>query len=123
MINILRLLCLCLVFSAGVSANEKEQQYDALLKELRCVTCPNQSLADSSMPIAMGMKAEIYQQIQEKKSSSEIKAFFVEKYGKSVLYKPPYDRTTFLLWLGPFFLLLAIIALWRRQFKSRVVHG
>jgi cytochrome c-type biogenesis protein CcmH len=125
-------LCLFLLFSSGVYADEADslhfatlaqsQQYHLLLKELRCVTCPNQSLNDSFMPIAMGMKTEIYKQIQENKSSQEIKNYFISRYGKSILYQPPIDRTTFILWSSPLLLFLMMLVLWRRYIKSSVTH-
>lgn len=124
--------CFLLMFATGVFAAEgalyfanaeQSQQYQILLKELRCVTCPNQSLNDSSMPVAMGMKAEIYKQVQDHKSSQEIKDYFVSRYGKRILYKPAYDRTTFILWSTPIILFMVVLVCWRRYFNSSVKNA
>lgn len=100
------------------ASREMEEDYHALLKEIRCVTCANQTLSDSSMPVAMGMKAEIYQQLSDDKSPEEIKNFFVERYGQGVLYRPPFVKSTMFLWLSPIFFILIVLGVWRKVFKS-----
>lgn len=87
--------------------DEAEQaRFRALTKQLRCVMCQNESLADSSAMIAQDLRREVLNLMHEGMSDDEIKAFLAERYTDFVLYRPPFDRTTWLLWFGPGLLLL-----------------
>jgi cytochrome c-type biogenesis protein CcmH len=89
-----------------VFANEQEQQaFQKLLKEFRCVTCSNQSIADSRAPVAEAMQAEIYRRFKRGDKEDDIKAFLQANYGDYVLYRPTLKKQNALLWLGPFFFL------------------
>jgi cytochrome c-type biogenesis protein CcmH len=95
---------------AGVEVNEftnkqDEQQFKKLVNELRCLVCQNQNLADSNAELAQDLRKEVYQMIQKGQSSEEIIEFMVARYGDFVLYRPPFKAQTFILWLGPFFIL------------------
>ncbi len=83
----------------------EEQRYQQLLRELRCLQCQNQSLADSDSNVAGGLRQEIHRQMQAGRSDDEIKAFLVERYGEFVLYRPEIKSSTWLLWFGPFVIL------------------
>jgi cytochrome c-type biogenesis protein CcmH len=85
----------------------------ALSEELRCLVCQNQSLADSNADLAVDLKREVERLMTEGKSDADIKAFLVQRYGDFVLYKPPVQGNTYLLWGGPFALLLAGGLAWR----------
>ena len=83
----------------------KQQAYENLVKELRCLVCQNQSLADSDADLAKDLRTEVYDIIQAGKSEQEAVKFLVDRYGDFVLYKPPLKPATSLLWIGPFVLL------------------
>ncbi|GMU44104.1 MAG: cytochrome c-type biogenesis protein CcmH [Xanthomonadales bacterium] len=83
----------------------QEQRYQHLLRELRCLQCQNQSLADSDANVAGGLRLEIHKQMRAGASDEQIKAFLVERYGDFVLYRPEVRRDTWLLWFGPFVIL------------------
>ena len=85
---------------------EEEQRFRTLAAELRCVMCQNQSLADSNAMIAKDLRLELLSLIREGKSVEEIKQFMVSRYTDFVLYEPPMRPNTWLLWFGPFLLLL-----------------
>ena len=91
------------------SNTAQEQQYKQLIEELRCLVCQNQSLADSSADLAQDLRNEIFQMIVDGKSDKEIINFMVARYGDFVLYKPPLNPSTLLLWFGPFILLIAAV--------------
>jgi len=91
------------------SNTAQEQQYKQLIEELRCLVCQNQSLADSSADLAQDLRNEIFQMIVDGKSDKEIINFLVARYGDFVLYKPPLNPSTLLLWFGPFILLIAAV--------------
>lgn len=94
----------------GFDEPEKQQRYEALLEEIRCLVCQNQSLADSGAGLAQDLRREVHTMIDEGKSDAEITGFLVERYGDFVLYRPPLKRSTWLLWFGPFVLLLGGLA-------------
>ena len=85
----------------------EEQRFHALVTELRCVMCQNQSLADSNAQIAHDLRREVLALMRQGRSDDEIRAYLVARYGEFVLYKPRIEATTWLLWFGPAVLLLA----------------
>ena len=85
----------------------EERRFHALVSELRCVMCQNQSLADSDAQIAHDLRREILDLMHEGRSDAEIRQFLVARYGEFVLYRPRVESKTWLLWFGPLLLLLA----------------
>ncbi|MDL5366378.1 cytochrome c-type biogenesis protein CcmH [Xanthomonas sp. NCPPB 2654] len=83
----------------------EEARFHALTAELRCVQCQNQSLADSHAQIALDLRREVLQLMQQGKSDAQIKRFLVDRYGEFVLYRPQVESRTWLLWFGPLALL------------------
>ena len=78
-----------------------------LAHELRCLVCQNQTLADSSAPLAVDLRNQIREQLAAGKSERDVVDFMVARYGDFVLYRPPLKGTTVLLWTGPFIFLVA----------------
>ncbi len=96
-----------------------EERVMKLSKELRCLVCQNETLADSRADLAEDLRGQIREQMKAGKSDKEIIAYLTERYGKFILYNPPVDPTTYLLWFGPFILLLAGLAFLFRYLKQR----
>jgi cytochrome c-type biogenesis protein CcmH len=96
-----------------------EQRMKHLTKELRCLVCQNETLADSQAPLAEDLRREIRQQIKAGKSDQEIIAYATQRYGDFVLYNPPVKATTYLLWFGPFLLLVSGTVFLYRYVKRR----
>jgi cytochrome c-type biogenesis protein CcmH len=94
----------------AASSVESDSQIEARLKalssELRCLVCQNTTLADSSAPLAEDLRNEIRVLMHQGKSDEEVKAYLVDRYGDFVLYRPPMQSNTMLLWFGPFIMLL-----------------
>ncbi len=89
-----------------------EQRLIAISEELRCLVCQNESLAGSRADLAMDLRRELRGLIKQGKTDAEIREFMVSRYGDFVLYRPPVKPTTWLLWLGPFVLVvMGVIAL------------
>lgn len=88
----------------------KEQRYRKLSEELRCLVCQNQNLADSNADLAKDLRNQVYNMIEAGKSDDEIIDYMVSRYGEFVLYRPPLQTNTVLLWAGPFVLLLGGLA-------------
>ncbi|MFN0317698.1 MAG: cytochrome c-type biogenesis protein CcmH [Burkholderiales bacterium] len=85
---------------------QTEHRLRALSAELRCLVCQNQSLADSSADLAIDLRNEVKAQINAGQTDAQIKEYLVRRYGDFVLYRPMLKNTTYLLWAGPFVLLL-----------------
>lgn len=99
---------------------KKDAQFNHLLKDLRCLVCQNQDLADSNAELAKDLRAQVYQLVKEGKSDSEISDYLTARYGNYILFKPPVKMVTLLLWFGPFiFLLLGFVIFWRTCFVAR----
>ena len=96
-----------------------EERVMKLSKELRCLVCQNETLADSRADLAEDLRNQIREQMKAGKSDKEIVAYLTDRYGKFILYNPPIDPTTYLLWFGPFVLLLAGLFLLFRYVKQR----
>lgn len=79
----------------------EEVRFQKLSTELRCPMCQNETLADSNAPIAHDLRRQIFEMMQAGKSDAEIKAYLVDRYSDFVLYKPPVEPKTWLLWFGP----------------------
>lgn len=90
-------------------------------KHLRCVVCQNQSIDDSTAPLARDLRLIIRERLVAGDSNQEVIAFVVERYGDFVLLKPPFQRDTYLLWFGPALILLGggalIIYYYRKVLK------
>lgn len=86
---------------------ERQALYERLTHEVRCLVCQNQTVADSTAPLAADLRREIYAMVEEGRSEEDIKTFLLDRYGDFVLYKPRFLYSTALLWLAPGLLLLA----------------
>lgn len=84
---------------------------------LRCVVCQNESIAASQADLARDLRAQIRTQLREGRSPEEVVDFMVARYGQFVLYRPPLQASTWLLWLGPFALLALAGWAWLRQMQ------
>jgi cytochrome c-type biogenesis protein CcmH len=94
-------------------------RYHALIKELRCLVCQNESLAESNADLARDLRAEVRQMMKRGATNAQIIDFLVARYGDFVLYRPPFKPITYLLWVAPFVAailsLLALINIIRRR--------
>lgn len=97
---------------------EEEARYHHLIDVMRCPMCLNANLAGSDAPIAADLRAEIYKQIEEGRSDDEIIAFMRARYGDFIMYRPPLNIGTALLWFGPAVLLVLGFFVLRRLLKS-----
>lgn len=90
---------------------EKEEAYQSLISELRCLVCQNQTIADSNADLAKDLRQQVYDMLQQGKSKQDVVDFMTQRYGDFVMYRPAFNAKTGLLWLGPIvFLLIGIIA-------------
>jgi cytochrome c-type biogenesis protein CcmH len=86
-----------------------EARLDELSHELRCMVCQNESLASSRAELADDLRTEVRELLRSGKSDQEVKDFLVSRYGDFVLYNPEVKPLTWVLWFGPFVLLLMAV--------------
>jgi cytochrome c-type biogenesis protein CcmH len=92
-----------------------------IAEELRCLVCQNETIAASHADLAVDLRKQIRQKLQQGQSQEQILDFMVQRYGDFVLYRPPVKSTTWLLWAGPFVLLgIALIVLVSHIRRRRV---
>jgi len=97
---------------------QMEADYKKLIDELRCLVCQNQNLSASDADLARDLRRETYEMLQQGKSSQQVVEFMVARYGDFVLYRPQFKSNTYLLWLGPFLLLLLVLYLLVRRLRA-----
>ena len=101
---------LCAVLGAAPAQPSLDEREARLSASLRCLVCQNQSLADSTAPLAADLRRLIRAQLAQGRTEDQVKAFLEQRYGAFVRYDPPFVPVTWLLWLGPFALLAAGLA-------------
>ena len=105
---------------------EQEARFRKLGYELRCPKCQNQAIGDSDAEISGDLRAEVYRMLKDGATDDEIKEFMVARYGRYVLYNPPLDKHTLILWFGPAVLLILggiFVGLRIRQSKKALEAG
>jgi cytochrome c-type biogenesis protein CcmH len=113
----MRFVCLALLLGAAVPAfavaYEKafddpamQARYEHINRELRCLVCQNQTIADSNATLAQDLRREVREMMVAGKTDEEIRTFMIERYGDFVLYRPRMTMGNFLLWAAPVLLLL-----------------
>jgi len=98
---------------------EQEARYNKLIAELRCLVCQNQNLADSNAELAVDLRRKTYEMVKQDKTEKEIASYMVDRYGEFVLYRPPLNSNTLLLWAGPFIILVIGVGLLIRTIRRR----
>jgi len=99
-----------------------ERHMMQLASELRCLQCQNQTLADSNAPLAVDLREQIRELLAKGQSDEQIKQYLVARYGDFVLYRPPVQSNTLLLWFGPAAVLLAGLAALFVTLKRRLAR-
>jgi len=98
---------------------QQEDRFNALTLELRCTVCQNQNLADSDATLAHDLRRKVHDMLLMGKTDDEIKKYMVDRYGDFVLYRPPVQQNTYLLWLAPLVMLLIGALILRSNIKKR----
>jgi cytochrome c-type biogenesis protein CcmH len=96
-----------------------QQRYEAINRELRCLVCQNQTIADSNATLAQDLRREVREMIAAGKTDDEIRVFMIERYGDFVLYRPRMTAQNFLLWAAPALLLLIAAVVLVRVVRRR----
>lgn len=115
------LLCACAISLAGTFAwavdsapafddAAMQARYENLTRQLRCLVCQNETIADSNATLAGDLRRELREQLAAGASDEQVLKFMTDRYGAFVLYKPPMEPRTWILWFGPAALLLIGLA-------------
>jgi cytochrome c-type biogenesis protein CcmH len=122
------LLLLCALLALPALAREApplaedpvlEARVQALAQNLRCLVCQNETIAASQSALAIDLRQQVRSQLQRGESEAKILDYMVARYGDFVLYRPPVKAQTWLLWLGPFALLLLAAGALVRTLRRR----
>ena len=104
---------------------EQQSRYTQLIEDIRCPVCQGQSIGGSNSGLAKDLREKVREMILDGQSDPEIYSYMVERYGDFVVYKPPLNTKTYLLWFAPLFILiLSLIFLFRstRRNKEKTVN-
>ena len=85
---------------------DDEPRFNELANELRCMVCQNQTIADSNAELARDFRNQVKEKINQGQSNEEIRDYMIARYGDYILYRPPFNLATALLWIGPFLLVI-----------------
>ena len=92
-----------------------------LARQLRCPQCQNQNLMESNSPIAKDLRLEVYLMVNKGQSDTQVIDFMTSRFGDMVLYKPKFEPRTYVLWLGPVFLIMLFAWLGYRKVKASII--
>jgi cytochrome c-type biogenesis protein CcmH/NrfF len=97
-----------------LSSPEKQQLYDKLTHQLRCMQCQNETVADTPAKFAVDIRRQVREMVEAGKTEAEVRQYMVERYGEIILFKPLWNAANSWLWLGPgIFLLGGMYVAWR----------
>jgi cytochrome c-type biogenesis protein CcmH len=112
-------------FASGLDANGQlenpalQARFERITKELRCLVCQNESIADSNVELAGDLRRQVREMLVAGSSDEEIFKFMTDRYGEFVRFAPPVERKTLLIWGAPFFALLLGVAIIYRVVRQR----
>jgi cytochrome c-type biogenesis protein CcmH len=112
-------------FAGGLDANGQlenpalQARFERITKELRCLVCQNESIADSNVELAGDLRRQVREMLVAGSSDEEIFKFMTDRYGEFVRFAPPLERKTLLIWGAPFFALLLGVAIIYRVVRQR----
>lgn len=91
------------------SSPEEEKLFRQITSELRCPKCQNQSIADSDAELSEDLRFIVYQKLKKGETKQQILSYMQDRYGDFVLYDPPVNKKTYILWFLPLFVFLIIV--------------
>ena len=95
------------LFLAPLNSKDNKNELLEIYKNLRCLVCQGQSIADSNSDFAATVKLVVQDQVNEGKTKDEIYTFLISKYGEWIVYRPTFNKSNLLLWTLPYFIFIA----------------
>ena len=96
----------CVFVVTPVQASDNQAKLLEVYKNLRCLVCQGQSIADSNSDFAATIKLVVQDQVNEGKTKNEIYTFLISKYGEWIVYQPTFSKSNLLLWTIPYFIFI-----------------
>ena len=112
-------------FAESIVANnfetiDQQSRYTQVIENIRCPVCQGQSISGSNSGLAKDLREKVHEMILDNRSDADIYLFMVERYGDFVVYKPPLNIKTFLLWFAPLLaMILSLLFLFRTTRKNK----
>ena len=100
------ILLIYILLITSLLAEDNKFQALEIYKNLRCLICQGQSIADSNSDFAATIKLVVQDQINEGKTKNEVYSFLISKYGEWIVYQPTFNKNNFLLWFLPYFVFI-----------------
>jgi len=94
------------LFLAPLHSNNDKTELLEIYKNLRCLVCQGQSIADSNSDFATTIKLVVQDQVNAGKTKDEIYNFLISKYGEWIVYQPTFNKNNLLLWILPYFIFI-----------------
>ena len=94
------------LFLAPLNSKDNKTELLEIYKNLRCLVCQGQSIADSNSDFAATIKLVVQDQVDEGKTKNEIYTFLISKYGEWIVYQPTLNKSNLLLWILPYFIFI-----------------
>ena len=91
---------------SSLQSDEANSELVEIYKNLRCLVCQGQSIADSNADFASTIKLVVKDQIKEGKTKEEVYSFLISKYGEWIVFKPTFKKKNFFLWFLPYFVFI-----------------
>lgn len=90
--------------------SKQQLRFQHLNQQFRCLACQNETLADSNAPLAQDLRFQIYKMVKQNQSDDQITEFLQKRYGDFIMFRPPVNKFTYILWYAPFLMLLIALA-------------
>jgi|TARA_B110000285_G_scaffold186672_1_gene212131 cytochrome c-type biogenesis protein CcmH len=111
------------LFLGPLYSSEEKIDLSEIYKNLRCLVCQGQSIADSNSDFAATIKLVVQDQVNEGKTKNEIYTFLISKYGEWIVYQPTFNKNNLLLWIIPYFIFIVggsiIFAITRKSKRNK----
>ena len=95
------------LFLAVLNSNDNKKELSEIYKNLRCLVCQGQSIADSNSDFAATIKLVVQDQVNAGRTKDEIYTFLISKYGEWIVYQPTFSKSNLILWILPYFIFIA----------------
>jgi cytochrome c-type biogenesis protein CcmH len=99
--------------------SELQSRFESIAKELRCLVCQNESIADSNADLAVDLRRQVREMLVAGRSDDEIFKYMTDRYGEFVRFAPPLTAKTFFIWGAPFIALLLGVGIIFRVVRQR----
>jgi len=100
------IIIIIIILPTSLYANENRYELNEIYKNIRCLICQGQSIADSNSDFASTIKLVVQDQVKEGKTKEEIYEFLISKYGEWIVYQPAFNKNNLLLWVLPYVVLI-----------------